>query len=100
MKPVDHIAFKKNGKAIVVSDQTAKQYLERPNRPGVRLTNLWIERGSPAEALDEAEAALRMRPWWPDALALRADALDALGQRTRAAAAREQWRAAEPPEGR
>ncbi len=38
-----------NGKAIVVSDQIATQYLERPNRPGVRLTNLWIERGSPAE---------------------------------------------------
>ena len=38
-----------HGKAIVVSDQTATQYLERPNRPGVRLTNFWIERGSPAE---------------------------------------------------
>ena len=38
-----------NGKAIVVSDSTASQYLERPNRPGVRLTNFWIERGSPAE---------------------------------------------------
>jgi len=38
-----------NGKAIVVDDSTATQYLERPNRPGVRLTNFWIERGSPAE---------------------------------------------------
>lgn len=38
-----------DGKAIVVSDTTATQYLERPNRPGVRLTNFWIERGSPAE---------------------------------------------------
>ena len=38
-----------NGKAIVVSDSTATQFLERPNRPGVRLTNFWIERGSPAE---------------------------------------------------
>ena len=38
-----------NGKAIVVSDSTATQILERPNRPGVRLTNFWIERGSPAE---------------------------------------------------
>lgn len=38
-----------NGKSVVVSDQTATQYLERPNRPGVRLTNFWIERGSPAE---------------------------------------------------
>jgi len=38
-----------NGKAIVVEDSNASQYLERPNRPGVRLTNFWIERGSPAE---------------------------------------------------
>ncbi len=38
-----------SGKAIVIEDSTASQYLERPNRPGVRLTNFWIERGSPAE---------------------------------------------------
>ena len=38
-----------NGKAIVVSDTVATQYLERPSRPGVRLTNFWIERGTPAE---------------------------------------------------
>lgn len=38
-----------NGKSVVISDTTATQYLERPNRPGVRLTNFWIERGSPAE---------------------------------------------------
>ena len=38
-----------NGKSVVVSDGVATQYLERPNRPGVRLTNFWIERGSPAE---------------------------------------------------
>ena len=38
-----------NGKAVVVSDEIATQYLERPNRPGVRLTNFWIERGTPAE---------------------------------------------------
>jgi len=38
-----------DGKVIVVEDSTATQYLERPNRPGVRLTNFWIERGSPAE---------------------------------------------------
>lgn len=38
-----------NGKAIVVSDSMASQYLERPSRPGVRLTNFWIERGTPAE---------------------------------------------------
>ncbi len=38
-----------NGKAIVVSDTVATQYLERPSRPGVRLTNFWIDRGTPAE---------------------------------------------------
>ena len=38
-----------NGKSIVVSDEVATQYLERPNRPGVRLTNFWIERGNPVE---------------------------------------------------
>ena len=38
-----------NGKAIVVSDTVATQFLDRPSRPGVRLTNFWIERGSPAE---------------------------------------------------
>lgn len=38
-----------NGKSVVISDAPATQYLERPNRPGVRLTNFWIERGSPAE---------------------------------------------------
>ncbi len=37
------------GTAIIESDAVATQYLERPNRPGVRLTNFWIERGSPAE---------------------------------------------------
>jgi len=44
-----------SGKAIVVKDSTASQYLERPNRPGVRLTNFWIERGSPAEYDGPAE---------------------------------------------
>lgn len=38
-----------NGVAVIESDTVASQYLERPNRPGVRLTNFWIERGSPAE---------------------------------------------------
>ena len=37
------------GKAVIVSDEIATQFLERPNRPGVRLTNFWIEHGSPAE---------------------------------------------------
>ena len=37
------------GKAIIESDQTASQFLERPNRPGVRLTNFWLSDGTPAE---------------------------------------------------
>ncbi|MEV8467169.1 cupin domain-containing protein [Fluviibacterium sp. DFM31] len=37
------------GKAIIESDTTATQYLERPNRPGVRLTTFWISNGTPAE---------------------------------------------------
>ena len=38
-----------SGKAIVESDQLASQFLERPNRPGVRLTNFWLSDGTPAE---------------------------------------------------
>ncbi|SNS08874.1 cupin domain-containing protein [Antarctobacter heliothermus] len=37
------------GRAIIESDATAAQFLERPNRPGVRLTNFWISDGTPAE---------------------------------------------------
>ena len=44
-----------SGKSVVVSDQTAAQFLERPSRPGVRLTNFWIERGTPAEYDGPAE---------------------------------------------
>ena len=39
----------KNGKAIAVSDSLATNILERPNRPGVRLINLWQTDGTPAE---------------------------------------------------
>ena len=38
-----------NGVAIIESDQMASQILERPNRPGVRLTNFWMTDQSPAE---------------------------------------------------
>ncbi len=38
-----------NGVAVVVSDQTATQILQRPNRPGVTLTNFWLSDGTPAE---------------------------------------------------
>ena len=38
----------KNGAAIIESDQVATQTLERPNRPGVKLTNFWITDQTPA----------------------------------------------------
>ncbi|MEK9910270.1 MAG: cupin domain-containing protein [Candidatus Puniceispirillum sp.] len=38
-----------NGVAIVESDTTASQILQRPNRPGVTLTNFWLSDGTPAE---------------------------------------------------
>lgn len=37
------------GKAIVVSDAAASQFLQRESRPGVTLTNLWLSDGTPAE---------------------------------------------------
>jgi mannose-6-phosphate isomerase-like protein (cupin superfamily) len=37
------------GVAIVESDMTATQILQRPNRPGVTLTNFWLSNGTPAE---------------------------------------------------
>lgn len=37
------------GVAIIESDQVATQILERPNRPGVRLTNFWRTDQTPAE---------------------------------------------------
>jgi len=45
----------KDGVAIIESDQVASQYLERPNRPGVRLTNFWLSDGTPAEYDGETE---------------------------------------------
>lgn len=38
-----------NGTAIIESDHAATQILERPNRPGVRLTNFWLTDQTPAE---------------------------------------------------
>jgi mannose-6-phosphate isomerase-like protein (cupin superfamily) len=38
-----------NGVAIVESDQTADHILQRPNRPGVTLTNFWLANSTPAE---------------------------------------------------
>ena len=46
-----------NGKAVIVSDGTATDLLERPNRPGVRLVNIWKTDTSPAE-YDGAEESL------------------------------------------
>ncbi|WOD06307.1 cupin domain-containing protein [Marinomonas sp. GJ51-6] len=39
----------KNGVAVVESDQTAEHILQRPNRPGVTLTNFWLSDSTPAE---------------------------------------------------
>jgi mannose-6-phosphate isomerase-like protein (cupin superfamily) len=38
-----------NGKAVCVSDDTASNILQRPNRPGVTLTNFWQCDTTPAE---------------------------------------------------
>jgi quercetin dioxygenase-like cupin family protein len=43
------------GKAIVESDESASQILQRPNRPGVTLTNFWLSDGTPAEYDGAAE---------------------------------------------
>lgn len=37
------------GVAIVESDQIATDFLQRPNRPGVTLTNFWLSHSTPAE---------------------------------------------------
>ena len=37
-----------NGVAVVISDETASCILNRPNRPGVTLTNLWQNDKTPA----------------------------------------------------
>jgi mannose-6-phosphate isomerase-like protein (cupin superfamily) len=38
-----------NGRAICISDDTASNILQRPNRPGVTLTNFWQCETTPAE---------------------------------------------------
>jgi mannose-6-phosphate isomerase-like protein (cupin superfamily) len=43
-----------NGRAVCVSDSFAENVLQRPNRPGVTLTNLWQCATTPAE-YDAAE---------------------------------------------
>ena len=48
----------KNGAAVIESDQVATQTLERPNRPGVRLTNFWITDQTPAEYDGPTETCL------------------------------------------
>lgn len=44
-----------NGRAVCVSDDTASNILQRPNRPGVTLTNLWQCTTTPAEYDGEEE---------------------------------------------
>ncbi len=43
------------GVAIIESDEVATQILQRPNRPGVTLTNFWKSDGTPAEYDGETE---------------------------------------------
>ena len=38
-----------NGKAVVIADDYATDILQRPNRPGVTLTNLWQDMTVPTE---------------------------------------------------
>lgn len=38
-----------NGVAIIESDKIATHILQRPNRPGVTLTNFWLSHSTPAE---------------------------------------------------
>ena len=44
-----------NGKAIIVSDSAATSILQRPNRPGVKLTNLWQTNDTPADFNGQTE---------------------------------------------
>jgi mannose-6-phosphate isomerase-like protein (cupin superfamily) len=46
----------RDGKAVVISDQEATEILQRPNRPGVALVNLWQTDGAPAEYDGAAES--------------------------------------------
>ena len=46
-----------NGRAVCISDSQATDILQRPNRPGVTLTNFWKCETSPAE-YDGAEETL------------------------------------------
>lgn len=46
-----------NGRAVCVSDDAAVNILQRPNRPGVTLTNMWQCKTSPAEYDGDEETA-------------------------------------------
>ena len=48
----------RSGKAVVLSDGVATQILQRDNRPGVTLTNLWLSNGTPAEYDGPAETCV------------------------------------------
>ena len=54
-----------DGKAVIVSDETAAQVFRRDNRPGVTLTNLWLSDGSPTEydgPEETCEGPFRLQP--------------------------------------
>jgi len=54
-----------HGVAGIESDKEADHILQRPNRPGVTLTNFWLSQGSPAEydgATETCEGAFVLQP--------------------------------------
>jgi len=54
-----------HGEAVVIADDFATNILQRPNRPGVTLTNLWKEAAVPTEyegATETVEGPLILHP--------------------------------------
>lgn len=79
-------------------DATRLAALEGAQDPMARLARgrLLVKAGRAADARVEADALLKLDPWWPDALALRADALAGLGQAAAAAEVRQRLLQADP----
>lgn len=96
---LEETALRIRARAALEKDPTrVPKELERANEPVE-----WVARGvtrlragAAAEALFDADAALKVAPWMPEALALRMGALEALGRRAEASRAREALRWADP----
>ncbi|MEN0065475.1 MAG: hypothetical protein AAGA48_25245 [Myxococcota bacterium] len=73
----------------LADDPTAEAHLARAAQA--------VGYGENEKALAQAEAALRLRPYWPEALEIKAEAMRALGRNEQATVARNQWLASEPP---